>query len=232
MSETVRYPYFIVACLFYAVVDVFEGRMKHSISDELGGLEELLKDELARTRIEPVLRDHEQSDARVKSLSEEIETLNADLKNAGDLIESLKDEVMHKAKRNDQLKTQLEEKHKSPHVSQSSPELDAERRLRLKAEDELDMYRRQSKSSDSASTLNAKRVAISLARHCSELAHEIESLRNGTGAMSQGELQETLRGVIFQASSPAKLPVSVPPPSHPKTAWGLEDDDDLFSSLN
>ena len=206
--------------------------MKHSIPDELVALKELLKDELARTRIEPVLRDHEQSDARVKSLSEEIETLNADLKNAGDLIESLKDEVAHETKRKDQLKAQLEERSKSSHASQLSPELDSERKLRLKAENELEMYRRQSKSSDSASTLNAKRVAISLARHCSELAHEIESLRNGTGAMSQGELQETLRGVIFQASSPAKLPVSVPPPSHPKTAWGLEDDDDLFSSLN
>ena len=106
--------------------------------------------------------------------------------------------------------------------------LEIEKRRRIRAEAELDMYRRQSKQSDSATLANARRVAIALACRCSELADElaeIKGLKPGKDALPK----DTIKTVIFQDPVPHVSPVASLAPA--KTGWDV-DDDDLFSVLN
>ena len=108
----------------------------------------------------------------------------------------------------------------SPVASSGNSELDAEKRRRLRAEAELDAYRRQTKGTDSTTTMNAKRVAITLARHCLELSDELAKLR-GTKQAPISVPADVLKTAIFQPSVPT---VSA------KSGWDA-DDDDLFADL-
>ena len=206
------------------------------VLQDLATLEEVLVGELNKRRVEPFNTSvKEDSMMRSRELSDEIQSLQLDMQNAGDLIESLKDEVSHEISKNKQLRAQLAEANRLRAVSQvshsSSTELDTERRLRLRAEEELSAYRRQNKSSDSNVTTNAQRIAVTLARHCVELSHQLELHRSNKAQTDTHEAKELIAACIFPGGHQGKKTAenqTVPKPRH---GWGLEDDDDLFASL-
>lgn len=106
----------------------------------------------------------------------------------------------------------------------SSKELDIEKRKRIKAEQELDIFRRQSRTLDEQSSANARRVAVVLAQRCAELYEELERMRTSSTNQPQLPVADIpLRKEVTSA-------VTTPQVQAVKTGWGL-DDDDLFSGL-
>jgi hypothetical protein len=114
----------------------------------------------------------------------------------------------------------------------SGPELEEERRRRKIAELELEAYKKQhAKAPDAVIAANARRVAISLARHCVELSAELNKYRTGT-VNSQLVSLEEIKAALVPKTTPRVIPVD-PALKVPTSGWGnVQDDDDLFSALN
>lgn len=110
-----------------------------------------------------------------------------------------------------------------------------EKQMNSRADEELSAYRKQISKNESVIVANARRVAISLARHCVELSQELHTLKHGGSPETQPDIStDAIKAVIFpnivKQPSPKITLTHVPPES--KTGWGqLDDDDDLFSSL-
>lgn len=228
-----------------------------AVSREIFGLETLLKAELAQKRVDPFTitcqtctdAKHSLNTEKTRNvqLAKEVDSLRGDIESAGDLIESLKDEIRGESDKNEQLCRRIEELNKeiqkrsmrdhSTGSLASSADLDTERRKRMKAEAQLEMYRKQTKGSEQQGVSNAKRIAIALASHCLELSREVAKLRGD--AKDSAPASETLKYIIFHDQvSPPPVPtirpspkVSAPKPPIQASGWNL-DDDDLFDALN
>ena len=187
------------------------------VRDQLGQLERILREELAYERQDPASSEDR----------EMIESLKAEISRLEVSNQSLSKEVQG-------LKAEIAKTRAVPAVS--TVELEKERMRRVRAEEELSAYRRQSKGNNVEN--NAKRIAISLARHCVELAQELERVRRGEPLTGTHEAtKDALRSVIFPKDSTPKVHAPAQPPkvavSVPRKGWGvLDDDDDLFSALN
>jgi chromosome segregation ATPase len=192
------------------------------IREQLGQLEALLREELKCARQAPGSASED-----LEAAGELIESLKAELTQQGNAYEALKKEIAS-------FKAELAKTNSVPAASYA--ELDNERRRRIRAEEELSAYRRQSKCNNSEN--NAKRIAISLARHCVELTQELERLRRGDPAAIPHEArQDALKAIIFPKEATPKAHVMAQPAKAPvpvsAKGWGtLDDDDDLFSALN
>jgi predicted RND superfamily exporter protein len=228
-------------------------KLKRDIED----LEAALREELSRPRIRLSGEiDHVQRLLAVEknrnySLTQEMDILKEDLENAANLIESLKDEITHENKKNEELKKQILNLNKeleknrassgsSANVVGNHVELESERKRRQMAEMELEAYRRQTKHTDNNQQIaNARRVAISLARHCVQLSQELDSLRYSQTSSIQKISKEDLKAVLVTKEIPKPASQTIAQPmqathlSVPKSGWGnAEEDDDLFSVLN
>ena len=203
--------------------------------EEIEELEKLLRDELSHARIDPV------------KISEEIAELRQEVESAGNLIDSLKQDLAAEHKRNEDLRKQIESLNKEyvtrkivekscrlgkGRTAVSGPELEEERRRRKIAEMELEAYKKQhAKAPDAVIAANARRVAITLARHCVELNNELNKYRTGTLNSPPVSLEE-IKAALVPKSTPAVKPVA-PALKVPTSGWGsAHDDDDLFSALN
>ena len=229
-------------------------KLKREIED----LEVALREELSHTRIRPSRGSEDiQNQLAVEknrnySLTQEMDLLKEDLENAANLIESLKDEISHESRKNDELKKQIDNLNKelaktrvsgasSASGAATSSEFELERKRRQMVEMELEAYRRQTKNADNNIQIaNARRVAISLARHCVQLSQELGFLRNGHTTNLPKISKEDLKAVLAPKETPKPVAPSVvqatqqKPLAVPKSGWGNadEDDEDLFGVLN
>lgn len=228
-------------------------KLKRDIED----LEAALREELSYPRIRPAGEsDHIHRQLAVEknrnySLTQEMDILKGDLENAANLIESLKDEITHENKKNEELKKRILNPNKEFEKNRASSgsstnglgnhvELESERKRRQMAEMELEAYRRQTKHTDNNQQIaNARRVAISLARHCVQLSQELESLRYSQTSSIPKISKEDLKAVLVTREIPKPASQTIAQPTQathlsvPKSGWGnTDEDDDLFSVLN
>jgi chromosome segregation ATPase len=210
--------------------------MGSSIADvkrELELLSASLRDELNRERVD--IESIHQSSSR------EVSDLRVQLEKEREAHASTKRQVDEISKENASLKAELERPPRQiPTSSQknvqgvSSVELDTERRRRVKAEQELEMFRKQGKGLDEETANNARRVAIVLAQRCAELSAELERVRAKTGGNSipADNTFSNTKPVVQVTKPVATVPTVAPPAQAAAKGWGLEDDDDLFASLS
>ena len=211
-------------------------------SQELRLLDEELCGEVRHMRISPVCRncanlarERDSDNAIRKETQNQLRDLKSELDEAASLINSLQDEARKTSDENQRLKQRIESLEKElsslrsrapSSLSSSNPDLESERRLRIKIQAELEMYKRQTKSNDVATLANARRVAIALASHCVELSRELADLKGHTGSGSSTLVNSVQ---FFHARGSTDIPRE----SRPITAnlgWDTADDD-LFDSL-
>jgi SMC interacting uncharacterized protein involved in chromosome segregation len=229
------------------------------IIGELQELRELLATELGQNRIDPSLlsvvraeRDslREALEAEKKRSGESVkkmDRLNHELMESRrqcellqERIEGLQSQVSEKEilqRRVDELSSKLRNvpSSGSAHNTASSGELEIERKRRVKAEQELDIYRRQGKTSEERMTANAKRVAVALAQHCLELSDELNRLRGKAvvpAAVIEHKAVAQKSPVVSHAQNVCVVEKQESTKTgNPATGWGV-DDDDLFDDMN
>jgi Xaa-Pro aminopeptidase len=195
-----------------------------TVRTELEELTFLLRTELSQARHPAIVRcdscislQNQLEDAQKKnqSLSSRVQELDKQLS----LSRKIREE-------NDSLKTQLNQKQEQGSYQSLTGELSIEKQRRIKAEQELAIYRKQGKTSDEKIAVNAKRVAVALAQHCLELTEEIRKLKGGVGRVDPSPHNN----VHVSHDSVAQLVAGSDPTSLKIAAWGL--DDDIFDEQN
>ncbi len=190
---------------------------------ELSDLARLLEGELSYER-QPVKRDcescvklnHELTMTR-KKVQSNIDRIH-DLEKQIAVIRELKEE-------NQSLRKQLVRDADNPSYQSVLGELTIEKQRRVRAEQELEMYRKQGKTADEKVANNAKRVAIALAKHCLELSHELQKLRDGTKRADEQRRPGDPGGTRASATSSELASTT-----QKVAGWGM--DDDIFDEIN
>ena len=189
------------------------------IKSDLNHLTQLLCEELGHER-RPV---HLSCDS-CKSLRHELEGSQKLNTNLQERIRGLEKQVNHSQQlksENDALRSQLAHTQGHPSYQSVVGELAIEKQRRLKAEQELEIYRKQGKTSEEKAAANAKRVAIALAHHCVELSSELERLRatNSRDSHLRDSGKKVLDPILKNVDVKAK-------------ASGWDIDDDIFDESN
>ena len=189
--------------------------------DELG---RMLREELSHERM-PSIRKCEEC-IKVKH---ELETARKSCKAHLDRVHDLEKQVaIHKKLKdeNDSLKHQLVRDVDQPSYQSVVGELAIEKQRRIRAEQELEIHRKQGRTADEKLAANAKRVAIALAQHCLELSQELHKLKNVNNARSEA-VEDQHVPAITNVPGMSTEPLGAPP----KVAgWGM--DDDIFDEPN
>jgi septal ring factor EnvC (AmiA/AmiB activator) len=207
------------------------------ITREIALIDAALSSEIVHPRVPPQcnacanLRRQIDSDlARRRDTQRQFVELKQELDDAGILIDALKEEARKTSYENESLKENLKNLEKELSLlrkqtsSSSVPhsELAKERKLRKKAESEVELYRRQSKPIDGNALNNSRRVAIALASHCFQMSQELSLLK---GARDPSKLE-------WAELFPEPNPREDTPTSIPAVAIGWDTgEDDLFESL-
>ncbi len=195
---------------------------------ELNDIYKLLHNELQQERV-VIDQVKGASEKEVANLTEMLEKEKAALFTANREIEKL-------TKANSKLSIQVQglESKCSQQSKQTttvvtapsfSKELEVERRRRIKAEQELEILRKQgAKTPDEQVAANARRVAIVLAQRCAELCEELERVRD-TSKQETPSIETSVLKPVDKSSE--KLQVQAV-----KAGWGLDDDDDMFAGMS
>lgn len=189
---------------------------------ELDNLGRLLHDELSCER-QPVRLDCQKCVHLTHELAEEQKKLRQSVERVSHLEKQvlLNRELKEE---NISLKKQLVRDTDNPSYQSVVGELAIEKQRRIRAEQELEIYRKQGKTTDEKVAANAKRVAIALAQHCLELSHELQKIRESKRETDDNRVEphEAARNLESSLEPPASLP---------KVAgWGI--DDDIFDESN
>ncbi len=194
-----------------------------TLTTELDDLCQLLQTELAQARhpakvicdsCSDLRRELKHAQEREKVLSSRLRELEKEMA----LSRKLREE-------NESLRKQITSSQNQSSYQSLAGELSIERQRRVKAEQELAVYRKQGKTPEEKIAVNAKRVAVALAQHCLELTEEVRKLKGPLPSTGRSQ-NET----IVISHEPALVVPIAAPASHMNTAWGL--DDDIFNETN
>jgi hypothetical protein len=197
-----------------------------AFTSQLEKIRSMLSDELAQVRIDPA-STRKDSEKKEKELNAQMNQLQIELRDKEIECQSLLSQLKQAHQQQKDLGERLVALERQKHVSPNqTAELDLERKRRIKAEQELDIYRKQGKTTDEKATVNAKRVAVALAQHCLELSEELNKLRQ----LKPREIQVTKNQ---QQTAVPKTLDNKPSNKSVGAGWGVnDDDDDLFGNLN